>query len=74
MDAPKDRESFASRQYITKGIARLEEESNKVYLAEKADKEDVRSAKFEGELLPRVGVSPHHCLNCGAGDHPTEEC
>ena len=74
MSAPKDRANEPSRRYVAKGIDRLEEESNKVYLAEKANKEDVNSAKFEGELLPKVGVSPHHCLQCGAGDHKTEEC
>ena len=62
MNEPKDRESFASRQYITKGIDRLEEDSNKTYMAEEATKKS-------GKL-----ISPYNCLNCGAGDHPTEEC
>jgi hypothetical protein len=62
MSAPKDRANEPSRRYVAKGIDRLEEESNKVYLAEEATKKS-------GKL-----ISPHNCLQCGAGDHKTEEC
>ena len=62
MSTPKDRANEPSRRYVAKGIERLEEDSNKTYLAEEATKKS-------GKL-----ISPYNCLNCGAGDHPTEEC